>query len=156
MKFNGLTSLLCGLLFGIGLIMSGMTNPAKVIGFLDINGQWDPSLMFVMVGAIAVSAVGYALIRKTTSGHSLFGELLHWPAAQKLDAKLIVGSLLFGLGWGMAGICPAPGLVLLARGEWQGGIFVLTMLLGMVVFELQSRYQAYKHDLQLSKAEQNG
>jgi len=126
--------LISGLVFGFGLILSGMANPAKVIGFLDIAGSWDPSLAFVMGGAIAIGffAFKYAETRDTT----LLGEELNLPRNNTVDKRLIGGSLVFGAGWGLGGFCPGPGLVSLGMGYSGGIIFALSMVVGMLAFEL--------------------
>ncbi|WP_249410609.1 YeeE/YedE family protein [Pseudomonas sp. St316] len=126
-----------GLIFGVGLLVSGMTNPAKVLGFLDVAGMWDPSLAFVMVGAIAVAMVGFGGARSRT--RSLLGLPINLPTARHIDRRLIVGSLLFGVGWGLAGICPGPALVLLGSGIFKGAVFVIAMLAGMGLFEWLER-----------------
>ena len=131
------TSLLAGLVFGLGLILSGMANPAKVLGFLDISGSWDPSLGLVMAGAIAVGAVGFALARKRAV--SFLGLDMALPKARQVDRRLVGGSLLFGIGWGVAGFCPGPALVALGMGESKAAVFVIAMLVGMAVFELFER-----------------
>lgn len=128
---------LAGLIFGIGLLISGMTNPAKVIGFLDLAGHWDPSLAFVMAGAIAVAAVGFKFARTRT--RSLLGLPMNLPTARHIDRRLVVGSLLFGIGWGLAGVCPGPALVLLGSGIGKGAVFVIAMLIGMGLFEWLER-----------------
>ena len=132
-----LTSLLAGLVFGLGLIISGMANPGKVLGFLDLAGNWDPSLAFVMAGAIAVSSVAFFVARKRAV--SLLGAEMKLPVARHIDRRLVVGSTLFGIGWGIAGFCPGPGLVALGMGETKALVFVAAMLVGMVVFELLER-----------------
>jgi uncharacterized membrane protein YedE/YeeE len=132
-----LTSLLAGLVFGLGLIISGMANPGKVLGFLDLAGNWDPSLAFVMAGAIAVGAVAFFVARKRTV--SLLGAEMKLPVARHIDRRLVVGSTLFGIGWGIAGFCPGPGLVALGMGETKALVFVAAMLAGMLVFELLER-----------------
>ncbi|HTD07006.1 YeeE/YedE family protein [Undibacterium sp.] len=129
-----LLSGLSGLLFGIGLIVAGMANPAKVLGFLDIGGSWDPSLAFVMGGAIAVGSVAFAAAKRRSQ--SLLGLSMQWPAATQIDRRLVIGSLTFGIGWGLAGICPGPALVLLGTEAGKALIFVAAMLLGMLIFEL--------------------
>lgn len=126
-------SLLAGLVFGLGLLVSGMADPAKVLGFLDLAGAWDPSLAFVMGGAIGVAAVAFAAARKRS--HSLLGEPMRWPNARAIDRRLVFGSLLFGVGWGLAGFCPGPGLVALGMGEGKALVFTASMLTGMIVFE---------------------
>lgn len=127
------TSLLAGLVFGLGLILSGMASPAKVLGFLDLAGAWDPSLALVMAGAIAVGmpAFAFARWRETT----LLGLALRLPAARAIDRRLLGGSLLFGAGWGLAGFCPGPALVALGMGELKAVVFVAAMLGGMALFE---------------------
>ena len=125
---------LVGLIFGLGLILSGMANPAKVLGFLDLAGAWDPSLALVMVGAIAVGAVGFALARRRST--SWLGLVMNVPTSRIIDSRLITGSLAFGVGWGMAGFCPGPALVALGLGQPKAVVFVLAMLAGMALFEL--------------------
>ncbi|AKP32990.1 YeeE/YedE family protein [Yersinia aleksiciae] len=136
---NLLFSLLAGLLFGLGLIVAGMANPAKVLGFLDISRQWDPSLGLVMAAAVLVATIGFGWAKKR--GVSLLGQPLQWPTSTHIDRRLIGGSLLFGIGWGLAGICPGPALVLLGAGMIKGIIFVAAMLLGMALFSLIERYR---------------
>ncbi|WP_430423351.1 DUF6691 family protein [Methylibium petroleiphilum] len=131
------TSLLAGLLFGLGLIVAGMTNPAKVIGFLNLAGPWDPSLAFVMAGAIAVGTVAFLVARRRAV--SLLGAAMQLPATRDIDRRLVLGSLLFGVGWGLAGFCPGPGLVALGMGEFKALVFVAAMLVGMGAFELLER-----------------
>jgi len=132
-----IASLLAGLVFGLGLILSGMANPAKVLGFLDLAGPWDPSLVLVMAGAIAVGLAAFFVARTRTV--SFLGAEMKLPNARHIDRRLVVGSLLFGLGWGIAGFCPGPGLVALGMGEAKAVVFVAAMLLGMGIFELAER-----------------
>lgn len=127
-------SLLTGLVFGVGLIVSGMANPAKVLGFLDLAGPWDPSLAFVMGGAIAVGTVAFAFARRRTL--SILGLEMRLPSSARLDRRLVIGSLLFGVGWGIAGFCPGPALVALGMGQGKAAVFVLAMLAGMGIFEV--------------------
>jgi uncharacterized membrane protein YedE/YeeE len=127
------SALLAGLVFGLGLIVSGMANPAKVLGFLDVTGAWDPSLAFVMGGAIAVGLVSFAVARRRTV--SFLGLDMKLPTARHIDRRLVVGNLMFGVGWGLAGLCPGPALVALGAGEAKAVVFVLSMLAGMGVFE---------------------
>ena len=139
-----ITSLLAGLVFGIGLILSGMANPAKVLGFLDLAGAWDPSLAFVMGGAIGVGVVAFALASKRS--RTFIGEPMSLPQAGTVDRRLLIGSALFGIGWGLGGFCPGPAVVALGMGQGMGQgkavLFVLAMLAGMAVFEwLQRRTQ---------------
>lgn len=131
---NLVFSLLAGAVFGIGLLVSGMANPAKVLGFLDLGGSWDPSLAFVMAGAIVVGAAAFAIARKRTM--SFLGLQMRLPAARHIDRRLVVGSLIFGAGWGITGFCPGPALVALGLGEGKALLFVVAMLGGMVLFEL--------------------
>jgi uncharacterized membrane protein YedE/YeeE len=130
-------SFLAGLVFGLGLILSGMANPAKVLGFLDLAGAWDPSLVFVMAGAIAVGLFAFAIARSRTV--SYLGLDMKLPTARQIDRRLIGGSVLFGIGWGIAGFCPGPGLVALGMGELKAFVFVVAMLAGMGLFELLER-----------------
>jgi uncharacterized membrane protein YedE/YeeE len=132
-----LISFISGLVFGIGLIISGMANPAKVLNFLDLAGNWDPSLAFVMAGAVLIGffAFLYAARRKTT----LLGKELKLPTASKIDRRLVFGSLLFGAGWGLAGFCPGPAILGLGMGLPKAALFVLAMLAGMALFELIER-----------------
>lgn len=132
-----LSALLAGLLFGIGLIVSGMANPAKVLSFLDLAGRWDPSLALVMLGAIAVGLIGFS--RAKRQQRSLLGATMQLPVAIGIDPRLIIGSLMFGIGWGLAGICPGPGLVAMAAGAPQALLFVLAMLAGMALHKLVFR-----------------
>ena len=134
---NTLFSLLAGLVFGIGLIVSGMSNPAKVLGFLDLAGKWDPSLALVMGGAVAVGLVAYALTKRRQT--TWLGLPMSIPGATHIDRRLVIGSLLFGVGWGLAGICPGPALVLVGAGVAKGIIFAAAMLAGMGLFEVLER-----------------
>jgi len=129
-----LSEFIVGLLFGLGLLLSGMTDPGKVLGFLDLFGQWDPSLAFVMGGAILVGFFAFALAKKRTT--SFLGGALRLPTSNVIDKRLVIGGLLFGAGWGLAGFCPGPALVSMAAGQEKALIFVAAMLVGMVVFEL--------------------
>ena len=126
-----------GLLFGIGLILSGMTDPGKVTGFLDLFGQWDPALALVMGGAIMVGVFAFALAKKRTT--TCLGGALHLPKSTDIDRRLVVGGLVFGAGWGLAGFCPGPALVSLGAGQPKAAVFVVAMLAGMYVFELLER-----------------
>ena len=127
-----------GALFGLGLIVAGMSNPAKVLGFLDLAGAWDPSLAFVMAGAIGAMAPVYALAARRRA-RSLLGEPMQVPASRAIDRRLLAGSALFGIGWGLAGICPGPSIVLLGQGSAKDVMFVAAMLAGMAVFEWRER-----------------
>ena len=132
-----LASLLAGLVFGLGLIVSGMADPAKVLGFLDLAGAWDPSLALVMAGAIAVGGLAFAVAKRRTV--SFLGAAMKLPTSRDIDRRLLIGSVLFGIGWGVAGFCPGPGLVALGMGEVKALVFVVAMLLGMGAFELFER-----------------
>lgn len=129
-----ISAFFAGLLFSIGLLMSGMANPEKVLGFLDLFGRWDPSLILVMGGAIGVGLPVFAIAKKKS--HSLLGAPIALPSRRDVDKRLVLGSIAFGVGWGLAGFCPGPGLV--AAGALQPGglIFVAAMLAGMWVFHL--------------------
>jgi uncharacterized protein len=133
-------SLMAGLVFGLGLIVSGMANPAKVLGFLDLAGNWDPSLAFVMIGAIAVGVVAFSFARKRTV--SLLGAEMKLPTARAIDRRLVVGGAMFGVGWGIAGFCPGPALVALGMGETKALVFTAAMLAGMALFEFLERPRA--------------
>lgn len=128
-----------GLVFGIGLILSGMTDPGKVIGFLDVAGSWDPSLAFVMAGAIAVGLLAFALAKRRT--RAFLGGAMHLPQGRDIDPRLVGGSLVFGLGWGLAGFCPGPALVSFASGQEKAAVFVAAMLVGMLVQGALERLQ---------------
>ena len=126
-------SLLSGLVFGLGLILSGMANPAKVLGFLDLAGHWDPSLALVMAGAVAVAGVAFFVARHRTM--SYLGAEINLPFARHIDRRLVLGSTLFGVGWGVAGFCPGPALVAVGMGQPKALLFVAAMLVGMAAFE---------------------
>jgi len=132
-----LMALITGLVFGIGLIVAGMTNPAKVLGFLDLAGRWDPSLALVMAGAILVALPAFRIAARRQQ--SLLGEPMHLPTATRIDRRLVLGSVAFGAGWGLAGFCPGPALASLATGAVQPLIFCAAMLAGMGIFELLER-----------------
>lgn len=124
---------LAGLVFGVGLLVSGMASPVKVLGFLDLAGPWDPSLALVMIGAIAVGAIGFVLARGRAA--TLLGTPMLLPSARAIDRRLVVGSLLFGIGWGLVGFCPGPALVALGAGQLKAIAFVAAMVIGMMLFE---------------------
>jgi uncharacterized membrane protein YedE/YeeE len=132
-----ITEFLVGLLFGLGLLLSGMTDPGKVLGFLDLFGTWDPSLAFVMGGAITVGFFAFALARKRTT--NFLGGALHLPKPSQIDKRLVIGGLTFGAGWGLAGFCPGPGMVSMASGEVKAAVFVAAMVVGMLLFEIAER-----------------
>lgn len=131
---NAIAAFVVGFVFSIGLSLSGMTNPSKVIGFLDLFGNWDPSLMFVMIGAIGVHFVTYRLIRKRKT--PLLAEQWLVPTKKEITPALVVGSFLFGFGWALAGFCPGPAITSLATFDRTPLIFVLSMLVGMFLFKL--------------------
>ncbi|MBI3145025.1 MAG: hypothetical protein HYZ18_07130 [Pseudogulbenkiania sp.] len=135
-----LSALLAGLIFGLGLIVSGMANPAKVQGFLDLAGAWDPSLALVMVGAIGVALLPFRLAQRLKT--SWLGEPLQLPGMREITPRLVAGSVLFGIGWGLAGLCPGPALVLLGTLSAPALLFVLAMLAGMALFRLLERQRA--------------
>ena len=133
-----ITEFIVGLLFGLGLMFSGMTDPGKVIGFLDLFGAWDPSLALVMGGAILVGFFAFTVAKKRTT--TFLGGVLRFPTNVDIDKKLVVGSVLFGAGWGLAGFCPGPAMVSMADGQPKALVFVLAMLVGMLGFELMDRF----------------
>ena len=126
------TAFIAGLLFGLGLLLAGMANPTKVLAFLDIAGAWDPSLALVMIGAIAVAIGPLTWARRHS--RSLLGAPMQLPAKRGLDRRLVGGSLLFGIGWGIAGVCPGPAVAILLTGQWQVILFTVAMLGGMLLF----------------------
>lgn len=128
-----ITALLAGLVFGIGLILSGMTDPSKVIGFLDLAGNWDPSLAMVMVGAIMVGFVGFRIAGARSE--TFLGEKLYLPTRNDIDPRLVIGAAIFGVGWGLGGYCPGPALTSLGTGGAKPVIFVLAMVAGMAIYE---------------------
>ncbi len=128
-----LVALIAGLIFGFGLIIGGMANPAKVQNFLDLFGQWDISLALVMGGGLFVALIGYTIAKRWK--HPFLATEFQMPSATQIDKRLIIGSSLFGIGWGIAGICPAPGVVLASTGAWQGLLFLASMLTGMLIFK---------------------
>jgi uncharacterized membrane protein YedE/YeeE len=137
-----MTSFLAGLLFGCGLILSGMSNPAKVLAFLDLAGRWDPSLAFVMLGAILVAAVAFRV--GGARARTVFGGAIHLPGAAHVDTRLVLGSVVFGVGWGLVGYCPGPALASLGVGGWPTLLFVAAMIAGMTVFEALDRIAGWR------------
>lgn len=129
-----IVALISGLLFGFGLLIAGMGNPAKNLGFLDITGNWDPSLLVTMAVAMVVSAIAFAIAKKRKM--SVLNCPIQIPQNTKIDSPLIVGSVLFGLGWGIAGICPGPALLLTGMGVTEGIIFTLAMIAGMSIYQI--------------------
>lgn len=134
-----LVAAIVGLVFGLGLIISGMADPAKVLNFLDLTGRWDPSLAFVMGGAILVGLVAFRFVARRTK--SLLGDPMRLPTAQHIDRRLVLGGLAFGVGWGLAGFCPGPALVSLASGHAEAVVFTIAMVAGMGVFEMAEHFR---------------
>ena len=130
-----LVSLFVGLIFGLGLIVSGMSNPSKVIGFLDLAGNWDPSLAMVIVGALVIGLPAFRFASHRTT--SVLGMPMQLPTGKRIDSRLVLGSAMFGVGWGLSGICPGPAVVLAATDLSKGITFMFAMLAGMSLFELQ-------------------
>ncbi|MFV5143912.1 DUF6691 family protein [Acinetobacter baumannii] len=126
-----------GGLFSLGLMISGMSNPAKVLGFLDIFGQWDISLMFVMLGAIAVAFIPFQ--RAIKKPKTIFNEQIQLPTNTQIDQRLIVGAFIFGIGWGIAGICPVPALTLIGLGHFEALYFIVAMLVGMFIYRILNK-----------------
>ncbi len=127
----------CGLTFGFGLLISGMTDPAKVLGFLDIAGPWDPSLMLVMISAVVIALPMVQLASRR--GEALLGDTIAFPPRFGITRKLLLGSAIFGVGWGLGGLCPGPSLASLGAWTWQEGLFFLTMIAGMLGHESWQR-----------------
>lgn len=130
---KNIITFLTGLIFGLGLIISGMTNPDKVIRFLDIGGIWDPSLIFVMFGGIAVAIVGFKFVQNKSQ--TVFDDTIHLPGTTHLSKELVIGSMLFGAGWALAGFCPGPALVAFGAGHKKAFIFVMAMIVGMTIHD---------------------
>jgi uncharacterized membrane protein YedE/YeeE len=126
------SALVSGLLFGIGLTVSQMINPAKVLNFLDVAGHWDPTLLLVMAGAVLVTGPGFLLVRR--SRRSLFGGDLQVPVNRVVDGRLLGGAAIFGIGWGLVGFCPGPAMAALSTGRWPVAVFVVSMIAGMVLY----------------------
>jgi len=139
---NILPPLASGILFGIGLTVSGMTDPERVRGFLDIFGKWDPTLVFVMGGAVIVMAIAWRI--RARMNKPVFGEKFSLPDRTDLDTRLILGSALFGIGWGLAGLCPGPAVASLALSPIQVAPFVIAMLAGMLIQRLMAAFEAKK------------
>ncbi|WP_370635398.1 DUF6691 family protein [Polynucleobacter sp. IMCC30063] len=131
--FGLLSQVAIGVIFGLGLIISGMTNPQKILQFLDLTGNWDPSLIFVMLGGILVGLAAFYLARKRTE--AWFGGLIQWPKTSPIDRHLVIGSGLFGIGWGIAGFCPGPAIVALGSGHAKALVFTVMMFIGMLIYQ---------------------
>jgi len=142
---TGFLYLLCGALFGAGLSLSGMTDQNKVLGFLDLFGSWNPSLIFVMAGGISVTFIGYKIIFKRSS--PLWADAFMLPTSKLIDKNLVLGALLFGIGWGLYGYCPGPAIASLAYLHWETFLFVAAMIIGMF---LQSKQAAYTENKALN------
>lgn len=130
---KNMIGLVAGLLFGFGLLISGMTDPVKVQGFLDVFGAWDISLALVMGGGLIVAIVGVQLAKRQQT--SWIGSLIELPSNTVINKKLLIGAMLFGIGWGLVGICPGPGIVLLGTGQWQAYVFIPAMIVGMLIYQ---------------------
>lgn len=130
-----------GAIFSLGLMISGMSNPEKVLNFLDIFGDWDASLAFVMAGAILIAFIPFQKAVRNPQAKTCFNEKIQLPDKQNIDKKLLVGSALFGIGWGIAGICPAPALTLIGLGHFQSLYFIIAMLIGMRLYARIARGQ---------------
>ncbi len=137
MQAQLISAFIVGLVFGLGLLVSGMANPEKVLGFLDLAGAWDPSLALVMGGAVGVGMIAFTIARGRAT--SLLGEPMRLPDRRDIDAPLVLGALGFGVGWGLAGFCPGPALVALGALEIKALVFVLAMIAGMGLYELIER-----------------
>lgn len=133
-----ITEFIAGLLFGMGLLLSGMSDPGKVLGFLDLFGTWDPSLALVMGGAIMVGFFAFSVAKHRTM--NFLGGALHLPQANQIDRRLVIGATVFGAGWGLAGFCPGPGIVSMFSGQPKAAVFVLAMVAGMLLFEAADRF----------------
>lgn len=135
---NAISAFVVGLIFGTGLIISGMTDPSKIIGFLDVAGAWDPSLAFVMGGAVLVGLIAFRFARRRTV--SFLGGAMHLPNARLIDRPLVLGSLAFGVGWGLAGYCPGPAVVAFGSGQDKAVVFLVAMIAGMALYEAADRH----------------
>lgn len=132
-----LSAFATGLIFGVGLIISGMTDPSKIIGFLDLTGSWDPSLAFVMGGAVVVGFIAFRLARRRQT--AFLGGAIQLPTGRQIDRRLVFGSLAFGIGWGLAGYCPGPAVVSVGMGQEKAIVFAVAMVAGMALFQLIER-----------------
>lgn len=139
---KSIAALFAGVLFGLGLAISQMINPLKVLGFLDVLGNWDPSLALVMVGAIAVTLPGFAVLKRMN--RPLLATQFQWPQRQDIDPRLIVGAAIFGIGWGLAGFCPGPGIAAIALGWHEPLVFSLAMIAGFIIWHVLERRRANK------------
>jgi uncharacterized membrane protein YedE/YeeE len=144
-----LSALAAGLLFGLGLTVSGMIDPAKVLGFLDIAGDWDPSLLFVLGGAVVTATIGFRLVQRRQA--PLFAGRFHLPASSGIDTQIILGAALFGIGWGLVGFCPGPAISALLADGWQAALFVASASFGMAAHRLLRRPQPLRDDQALTR-----
>ncbi|WP_423141764.1 DUF6691 family protein [Parablastomonas sp. CN1-191] len=140
---HGLPGLIVGLLFGAGLAISGMTDPARVLGFLDVGGRWNPALAFVLAAALVPSAIAYLLVRRMK--RPIMAEKFCIPQIRTVDARLLAGGALFGVGWGLVGLCPGPALASLAFGAWQSWLFAAAMIAGMILHRLYDDWRDFHH-----------
>ena len=138
------TAIVSGLVFGFGLTISGMVNPAKVLGFLDVTGNWDPSLALVLAGATGVATMIFRLVLKRQ--RPVLDSKFHLPTRSDVDSKLVLGAGIFGIGWGIAGFCPGPAYATLLQGRWETWVFFVAMITGMAVFKLGGAYAASRRD----------
>ncbi len=141
---KSITALIAGILFGVGLAVSQMINPLKVLGFLDVLGHWDPSLALVMVGAIAVTLPGFALLRRREK--PLVADRFQWPTRTDIDGRLVLGAAVFGIGWGLGGFCPGPGIAAISLGWHEPLVFTLSMVAGFIAWHLYERGMAASTD----------
>lgn len=139
MTYRIFASVLCGLLFGVGLVISDMVNPGRVLAFLDVAGAWDPSLAFVLGGALIPSSIAYAIKRRCSQ--PVFDTHFHVPAKRTIDRPLVLGAVLFGLGWGLVGLCPGPAIASLVTGRWEAVLFAAAMLAGMFAYRIATSRQ---------------
>jgi uncharacterized membrane protein YedE/YeeE len=144
-------ALLSGALLGAGLVVSDMINPARVLAFLDLAGAWDATLLFVMAGAVALAAIGYVIARRMQ--RPLLGSRFYIPEARTLDLRLVLGSALFGVGWGLVGLCPGPAIAALVFGVWQAWVFFVAMLAGMLLHRVLAERLARARPSILARAD---
>lgn len=137
MSARSIAALLAGLLFGAGLAVSQMIDPAKVLGFLDVAGAWDPSLILVMIGALIAASPAYRIAARRAK--PLYGERFEFPTRRDIDKRLVIGALVFGVGWGLAGYCPGPAIAGLTLGLWQTALFIAAMIGGMTLHRLTQK-----------------
>lgn len=146
---RNISALFVGVVFGLGLTVSQMTNPAKVVGFLDFFGSWDPSLLLVMGGALIVTTIGYRFVTKQNK--PLFASNFHFPTTRNIDSQLILGSVLFGIGWGLVGLCPGPAIAAVSIGGLPILVFLFAMAAGVYLFEIVNKLRNNPSNKELSK-----